>query len=236
MPEKYLTYILDNTRNGTWTFYDLSGCPQELFTWLVQLARFAREKEIVMSMEWATFNMTPVLEAETVIKQWKSPGFADKCSISALDEGGELDGDEDKYQFQQDAYHCAEAWRYALLLYIERVFKWDRASTPSITLGKYVRSALDHIRCCQRSSLIRKQLLLPVFLAGSETTESDSRDMVRSYCDWWAEKSRYKMFHTVSILLEEIWQDPSHTWWGSAVDQKTKHSRSAQEPINFLLG
>lgn len=234
---KYLSHLLDNANRGSWTFYELSGCPEELFAWLVQLARFARENEMVESMEWATFNMTPVIRVENAIKKWRSPVFADKCSITTLDEENTESEDENDYQFQQDTYHCAEAWRYALLLYIERVFKWDRVSDPSVTIGKYARSVLDHIRCCQRTSLIQKQLLLPVFLAGSETMDSDSREMVRNYCEWWTEKSRYKMFHTVSTLLEEIWQDPSYTsWWGSAVDRKTKHRQSTEESMSFLFG
>jgi hypothetical protein len=100
MLEKYLTNILDDTNQDTWTFYDLSECPKELFAWLVKLARLAREKEMVMSMESATFNMTPVHEAEVAIKKWKSLAFADVCSTPNPDEEErEVSGNEHNYQF-----------------------------------------------------------------------------------------------------------------------------------------
>ncbi|KAF7588342.1 hypothetical protein BBP40_005870 [Aspergillus hancockii] len=44
-----------------------------------------------------------------------------------------------------------------------------------------------------------------VFLAGSETGDDEIRDLARGYCRWWGERSRYNMFHSVPVLLEDIW-------------------------------
>lgn len=235
IPNEYLEYVLDSTTRDVWCFYDLGGCPQGLFVHLARLAHLARENEVAASMEWVQFNLAPVRKIETAIKDWQCPRFRD-ASIDDSDKDQGTDGAE-QYQFQQDLYHCAEAWRLSLLIYIERVFKWDRNTKAPAIIEKLARKTLDHIRCCRRTSLIQKQLLLPVFLAGSESLDEDAREMVRNFCGWWTEKSRYEMFHTVSVLLEDLWQDTSpNAWWGSNIDKKTKPVLPGQTPMYFLLG
>jgi Fungal specific transcription factor domain len=231
LPEIYLRDIINNSSQDI-SFYDLGGVPQELFRSLVQLARLAHENEVACSMEWVTFNMAPILKLETSIRKWTSPSFSDNTFEDAKD--GES---YESYQFMQDSYHCAEAWRCTLLIYIERVFKWDRTDSAPQKIHRLARRIIDHVRCCRRSSLIQKQLLLPVFLAGSELTDPDAQELVRGYCAWWTEKSHYEMFQTVGALLEHIWKRRSNTfWWGVAVDEKTKASSSPTNQIRYLFG
>ena len=90
-----------------------------------------------------------------------------------------------------------------------------------------IRETLNHVAAIRRSSQIQKQLLLPVFWAGSETSDPDLRDLARTYCEWWADRSRYQMFASVPVLFESIWSEvdqaaqlPSGAtmpWWGSVV-------------------
>lgn len=208
-------------KEDEWSFFDLTGCPRDLFVHLYNLAELAQQCEIALSMKWLTFNLAPVIEAEQKIEQWQnsldpSPQQGHECdsSLSAADI-------EKQLHEQQDQYHCAEAWRCALLLYIESVFKRDGQKRPFV-LAKLVRSTLDNIRCCRRTSQTQKQLLLPVFLAGCETSNDDMRGFVKEYCTYWGEKSRYSMFNSVPVLLDEIWA--SEKWWGAVVDCKTRYA------------
>ncbi|RMJ21871.1 hypothetical protein PHISP_07262 [Aspergillus sp. HF37] len=45
------------------------------------------------------------------------------------------------------------------------------------------------------------------------------RAFAKEYCRYWAETSRYEMFGSVPVLLEEIWDEDK--WWGTVIDRKT---------------
>ena len=126
-----------------------------------------------------------------------------RCSFRAVSNmEGTGEDTEKEIQEQHDRFHYAEAWRCALLLYIECIFKRD-ASQRSLALINLVRRTLDYIRCCQRSSSqTLKQLLLPVFLAGSETSDEGMPPFVKDYCAYWAETSRYSMLNSVPTLMK----------------------------------
>jgi hypothetical protein len=149
---------------------------------------------------------------EEDIQRWQSTRFADghgtdfDLTVEEVPEAHGVDIEE-QFNSRQDRYHCTEAWRYALLIYIERAFRWDRKCPRPLNLKWLVRKTLDHVRCCRRMSQTQKQLLLPVFLAGSETTDQEMRHFTRKYCQWWVTRSRYNMFNSVSSLLEEIWAE-----------------------------
>ncbi|KAJ5097066.1 hypothetical protein N7456_007787 [Penicillium angulare] len=215
----YLEYCIRWEKLDEWSFFDLTGCPQELFVLLYNLSELAQQSEIASSMTWLTFNITPIIEAEEKLNQWQN-------KFVPLPQDQNLDiSDEDlerQLHEQQDRYHCAEAWRCALILYIESVFKRDSSQRRSFSLTLMARKTLDHIRCCRRTSQTQKQLLLPIFLAGSETYDNDMRNFVKDYCLYWAEKSRYSMFSSVPMLLEEIWT--TDQWWGAIIDSKRKAS------------
>ncbi|KAL3469080.1 fungal-specific transcription factor domain-containing protein [Aspergillus californicus] len=236
LSKAFLDHLVRCERADQWSFYDLAGCPGDLVVHLFQLAELAKQNEIAASMAWLTFDQTPVRQIERQLRQWKTPAFASPCLADSPDpdEVDDETGDEGEegMHAQQDRFHCAEAWRYALLIYIERVLKWDRkARPPCKALTRLVRTMLDHVRCCRRTSQTQKQLLLPMFLAGSETKDEDMRDFVITYCQWWGNRSRYSMFDSVPALLREVWAESSsdRQWWGVVVDRKTKAEQ-------FLLG
>ncbi|CAK7209052.1 hypothetical protein SBRCBS47491_000306 [Sporothrix bragantina] len=54
-------------------------------------------------------------ETAAAEKLWRTRNI----TVEGQDDGGSV------LDYRLDLYHCAEAWRYALLIYIERVFKWQ---------------------------------------------------------------------------------------------------------------
>ncbi|KAK2756180.1 hypothetical protein FQN54_005588 [Arachnomyces sp. PD_36] len=236
MSQTYLDFLIRWEKEDEWSFFDLTGCPRELIMHLFELADLARQKEIASSMRWLNLDMTPIIEAEREITAWVN-GFAPLSHT--LDDSNEDDEPtESQFDDQQDRYHCAEAWRYALLLYIQRIFKCnDHRQRPPRSIRRLLRLTVDHIRCVRRTSQIQKQLLLPIFLAGSEASDADTHEFVKEYCRYWAEKTRYEMFSSVPVLLQEIWD--SGEWWGCVVDRKTKTGSAMQGQVvatQFLFG
>lgn len=260
-PSTYFDFLVQNEEQDGWSFYDLTGCPTELLILLIRLVEMARQKELVASMEYVTFAMNPVLDVEKELMSWTYTPENRRCGTELetqdrvqeqdRDNGTEhsngcsptsSDGDEEEFYQQQDRRHVAEAWRYALLLYIQRVFRWDRQShrRPSATL-RFTCSVFEHTRNCRKTSQAQKQLLLPVFLAGAEARDENMRDTARSFCLWWGARSRYGMFYSVSNLLEQFWSEPQYkdgkpTWWGSFLDEKSTFRKAGDKATQFLFG
>ncbi|KAK1143722.1 hypothetical protein N8T08_006122 [Aspergillus melleus] len=255
-PEAYLERLKEAEKQDKWSFYDLTGCPSELVDHIFHLAQLAQQSEIASSMTWLTFDLAPVMQIEAHLRNGTSfsssnsvPPSApatstDKASADTRPgpsapstERNDTNGAEEceeSMHAQEDRHHCIEAWRHSLLLYIERIFKWDRtpSSRPS-AIPRLLRITLDHVRCCRRTSQTQKQLLLPVFLAGSETSDDEMQQVVREYCQWWGERSRYNMFHSVPTLLEDVWG--GNKWWGAVVDEKTRATGNGAK-VQFLFG
>lgn len=215
MDHAYLDFIIQWEKQDSWSFFDLTGCPGDLLVHLFHLAELAKESEIAQSMKWLSFNLAPVMEIEEKLTRWSYNATFENEDISGL---SNLEMERLLHD-SQDRYHCAEAWRYALLLYLECVFKSDH-QLRSLNLNKMVRKTLDHIKCCRQTSQTQKQLLLPVFLAGSETSDQEMRDFVREYCTYWGETSGYSMFNSVPMLLDEVWS--TGKWWGAVIDGRTR--------------
>lgn len=220
-------------------FYNISGCPEELFKYMYELATYAHEFELASRMTCVTFEMAPVLTVEKAIKEWQPPYLSesdadiDHLSTATLP----TDCNSDPVQaahYVQDLYHCAQAWRFALLIYIERVFKWRRQEASQTRLSLFARKTLNNMSSCRRSVMVQKQLLLPVFLAACETDDENLRDEARDYCKWWAGQTRYEMFITSLGMLEEVWASSADTnnWWGSLIDEKFGYGSTQQ----YLFG
>ncbi|KIX08907.1 uncharacterized protein Z518_03564 [Rhinocladiella mackenziei CBS 650.93] len=254
----YFQHLVRTEKEDGWSFYEITGCPTELLVHLVRLAEMARQREIAESMEFLTFDIKPVLDIEKQLLDWNH-GLEDERMlihreiVSLEDENesvdtqsagtSEADDNEEDYRRRRDDHHCAEAWRYALLLYIQRVFRWDRRShrRPPAILPLTCK-VFEHSRNCRKTSQVQKQLLLPIFLAGAEARDKDMRDTVRAYCVWWGARSRYGMFYSVSSLLEEFWtgvssKDGDPVWWGSFLDAKSNSEKVGDvAAMQFLFG
>lgn len=212
---------------------------------MIRLGSFAREFELAATMTCVQFNMAPVLAVEQTIRKWSDPQYDVSIAQYTRDDSldpGQGSGTErlelaDLMHYKEDLHHCAEAWRYALLLYIERVFKWQREQPKSPILSLLARRVLNHMSSCRRTSMVQKQLLLPVFLAGCEADDENLREEARLYCSWWGEKTRYDMFLTAIGLLEEVWaNDDPLAWWGSIMDRKSAANANGSSPRQYLFG
>jgi hypothetical protein len=195
---------------------------------MIKLAKLAMQNEKAGGMEWLVFDTAGVDQVEEALREWPSnpPTYDETEEEEALGEA-------------QDRYHCVEAWRIALLLYIAQVFRWKRTGPVPGTVRYLSRVILNHARSIRRSSMIQKQLLLPVFLAAAEM-QSDCREFARDYCKWWTKSCGFKMFTGVSSYLEDIWigqDNPTAPgiWWATIIDRRRKDSQQPRLP-QILMG
>ncbi|OQV07430.1 Fungal specific transcription factor domain-containing protein [Cladophialophora immunda] len=223
LPYVYLETVLKTEGRHPWTFYQLNGCPRELFVPMMQLANLSGRK-------WSKTASELVTEIEQSITKYVYPG-----------RGLECDSDEEEAMHtERDRYHCCEGFRYALLIYILRIFKWPRADRPEKVGARILflsRVCLDHIAACRPTSLIQKQLLFAVFIAGSEARNIAHRELVEEYCRRWYRKFGYQMYMTVLDVMEAVWAKhdagEDDFWWGDELD-----ARRAEEGdfVQFCFG
>ena len=235
-PTRYYDYVLAcDDENDSWDMFSLSGVPKNLFSHLVELVQLANEKEKTAQMRWATFNMDRVFELEESILEYSHRDMKPPLTEAS----------EEAIQHWHDCCSGVDAWKYALLLYIARVFKWERKSSiRPVGMSSLARLTLDNVRCCRNTSMVQKQLLLPVFLAGSESDDSYSRMYVQEYCEHWFHRCRYRMFRDASALMTEIWaardggNRDARAWWGSITDEKSRETEDADSGRlqEYLLG
>ncbi|VUC30651.1 unnamed protein product [Clonostachys rosea] len=239
LSESAIAALFSHDKSNNETFYDVSGCPEALFRHMIRLGSYAREFELVSSMTCAKFDIEPVLQVEKQITEWKDPDYEDRPEqydfTLSLEQISDI---ETMAQYKEDLHHCAEAWRYCLLIYIGRVFRWQRDQPSQPILGFLARKTLRHVTCCRYTSQLQKQLLLPVFLAGCETNDEHLREVALSYCKWWSDRTKYDMFLTTHSLLQEFWSEDNHeAWWGSFLDKKTKKSSDgSSDSRQYLFG
>lgn len=214
MDRAYLEFLVRWEQQDEWSFFDLTGCPRELFMHLFDLAELARQREIASSMKWLSFSTVPIVEIKMELIRWKNDHDAPLVGDGADGEEEEEEGKEsvilnseaeEQLHAQQDRFHCAETWRCALLLYLERVFQSDNThKSRRLAVSKLARRIINHSQCCRRTSQTQKQLLLPIFLAGCETADAEMREFVKGYCTYWGERSRYSMFNSASVVRGDL--------------------------------
>ncbi|KAJ9606635.1 hypothetical protein H2200_008643 [Cladophialophora chaetospira] len=213
LPLTYLEMLLECGDSPECSFFALNGCSLELVMAMARLAKLAAIYEKTRQMEWTIFDRTPVDQVIAEVKSFvnKEDATLDDTSLS-----------EDDPDAKRDCFHCIEAWRHAILLYTCRVFTPWQDSAGIRMISYLARVTLDHVRCISRRSFIQKQVLLPVFLAGSEVGDEQDRAWIREYCKHWSAAARFYMFESTRFLLEDIWQDwdvstRDSYWWGLKV-------------------
>lgn len=182
-------------------------------------------------MRWTNFDSTLVNNIQASITNWRN------SSLLAIDNGLS----EESMQQQRDRFHCTEAWRYGLLIYITRVFQWTRTSSPPKILATYARLIFEHVQSCRRTSIVAKQAFFPLFLAGCETKDRFLRQSIREFCEYWDTSSGYNLFRTALSLLEDTWKEhngPSgdEVWWGSVIDRKQQIYQLQGLSMQFCFG
>ncbi|KAF1997898.1 hypothetical protein P154DRAFT_269699 [Amniculicola lignicola CBS 123094] len=155
--------------------------------------------EDARSMFWMEWN-----DIRTRLQDWEietpSGGPADSCegtSRQALSPA------------QADLLHISESFRFAALLYTERLAH-PNVPASSLNLQTFVRQGLFHISQIGITSCVNKFLLWPLFIVGTECVGPEHRAIVRQRCVEIQRESGF--FNNLSGLevLEKVWQDDDH--------------------------
>lgn len=239
-PYSYFEAVLKAEGRQPWTFYELNGCPRELLVPMMQLSNLAARDAKKGGRPSKTISRL-VAEIELSVRRYEYQGGA---VTDLMFEGLEID--EEAMHRERDQYHCCEAFRYGLLIYILRIFTYRRACADEdrqeqervrSRLSFLGRITLEHVHACRTTFLIQKQTMLPVFLAGAEARDPAQRKFALEFCSRWYTRFGYQMFNTVSEVMEAVWteQDLGHDdyWWGDELD-----SRRAKEGsfVQFCFG
>ncbi|KIW10679.1 hypothetical protein PV08_11643 [Exophiala spinifera] len=245
-PYSYFEALLKAEGRQPWTFYELNGCPREVLVPMMQLANLAASSSTKQQNRIATADAKVssriVAEIELSLRRYEYHGDG----LSDLVFEG-MDFDEEALHIERDRYHCCEAFRYALLIYIVRIFVLPNTRTVERKKGVHARLSflsrvvLEHVHACRPSGrMIQKQALFPVFMAGVEIRAHqghENRQFVAEYCERWYGKFGYQMYSTVLDVCRAVWAERDagneEYWWGEELD-----SRRAMEGafVQFCFG
>jgi len=120
----------------------------------------------------------------------------------------------------RDFAAVSEAFRYAALLYTERL------ASPSLPSGSsnfqdLVQRVLGWASSLTEGSTAEKFLLWPVFVAGSEAVTGAQRVIVRSLCGGIAGRGGYGNNMSALRVLEKVWDEEDESRRGSAPSVKS---------------
>ena len=128
---------------------------------------------------------------------------------------------------QRDMAHINESFRYAALLYTERL---GHPLLPSShdQFQHLVSQALYHITALPITSCVNKFLLWPLFIAGTECVDEGHRNIIRSRCRDLTEESGF--FNNISSLwlLEKVWNEVGSNVRGSEAEEVRARRRDSE--------
>ena len=104
----------------------------------------------------------------------------------------------------RDLGSVSEAFRYAALLYVERIAAPHRASNHS-TVRNLVSQVVYYITRIGSGSAAEKFLLWPLFVAGSECISDLHQNIVRTKCRDIMTRSGYMNNLAALVVLEKLW-------------------------------
>jgi hypothetical protein len=200
----------DGDESEGWSSFTLNGCPLPFIAAMGRLASLAAIYEQTKQMEHTMFDHSAV---DTILKQVEE--YTDMRDPLV----GDVAGDANTLR---NRHHCVEAWRHAILLYAQRVFKPAPDKEALHRIDHLSRTIFDSARCIPPTETLQKQVLLPMFLAAAEVGNEWNRDFAREFCRHWSRESNFDQFETVGRLLEEIWrgwkeEERDVYWWGVKV-------------------
>lgn len=241
LPYSYFATVLETEGDQKWTFFELNGCPRELLVHMTHLCILAsRQSDRRPSTRKNIARL--VQEIETSLQSYTTSIELGILTSASADRGVD---EEEEGHLDRDRYHCCEAFRCCLLIYILRIFVLPNLQDYGTTTRKshqaklsvLARMTLDHVRSCRASTAIHKQMMFPVFLAGAETTNVVQQGVVQDYCKHWHDKLGYKMFDTVREVVEELWLRRDvmgeELWWGDILDARRQEH---QGEVDFCFG
>lgn len=213
----YLEALVQFPESEDWSFLILVGCPVDFLMAMARLSKLAAIYERTTRMEYTIFNDLPVQLIVAEIQMFTNVNAVTFADLNYL--GEDIDS-------QRNRFHCIEAWRHAILLFVTRAFCKKQDDHGIRKIAHLARVVLDCVRCIPQAEFFQKQLLLPVFLAGSEVESEVDRAFVRHYCQHWSETSRFEHFGSAKELLEDVWEGWDVTtrdtyWWGIKVQPQS---------------
>ena len=128
-------------------------------------------------------------------------------------DGASLDS-PDLTSGQRAMLHMSESFRWAALLYLERLAH-PNVPSKNANLQDLVDKALYHIRAIGTNSCVTKFMLWPLFISGTECVDAEHRDLIRARCIEIQKESGF--YNNISGLevLERVWkendEDPAQT-------------------------
>ncbi|KAK3711549.1 hypothetical protein LTR37_009540 [Vermiconidia calcicola] len=128
---------------------------------------------------------------------------------------------------QRHLAHINESFRYAALLYTERLGNPLLPSSHD-QFQVLVSRALYHITSLPVTSCANKFLLWPLFIIGTECADEDHRNIVRNRCRDLTEESGF--FNNISSLdvLERVWREVGHNVRGSEAEEVRARRRDSE--------
>ena len=107
---------------------------------------------------------------------------------------------------QRAMLHMSESFRWAALLYLERLAN-PMIPSESENLQDLVRKSLYHIKAIGTNSCVTKFMLWPLFISGTECVDSEHRDLIRDRCIEIQQESGF--YNNISGLevLERVWKE-----------------------------
>lgn len=165
----------------------LMGCATTLFPLIGRVANLIQR---VRKMETNSLNIvSQAMELKEQLQRWQVP--------SAL----LFERPEDPSSEVQHSIQTADAYRYAMLLYLHQAVP-EIPSDPPSTLAKKVLLTLASVPLSSRTTIVQ---IFPLFAASCEITNPDDRNWVMTR--WDAMMSRLKIGNVTSgwNVVQEVW-------------------------------
>ncbi|KAK8258252.1 fungal-specific transcription factor domain-containing protein [Phyllosticta capitalensis] len=130
---------------------------------------------------------------------------------------------------QHDLLNLSESFRYAALLYIERLAHPSLASS-SLNFQNLVAQALFHVSQIAPRSPVQKFLLWPLFITGTECVDEGHRAMIRAECVGVMRRSGFWNNLRGLEVLERVWsrEDREMEFPGAGVDRAVEPALKAE--------
>lgn len=128
---------------------------------------------------------------------------------------------------QEDMRHINELFRFAALLYTERLGSPLLPSSHR-QFQDLVSSALHHLSSLQVTSCVNKFLLWPLFIIGTECVDEEHRRIIRTRCRDLSEESGFYNNMSSLYVLERVWKEVGSNVRGMEADEVKARRRDSE--------
>ena len=207
-PRRYAEALMNWRRDSEWSLMALNGFPDSLFLDIFDIADAAAAARTVAGPQKSASDNAVAQELEARVWNLKVDATADR-----------------------DVAGLVDCWRLTLLLYCARAFRRHEESGAEARRAILAEEILWLVLSLPPDSMLQKQCLLPVVLAGCEMPAEKFRFrcIATEFCTRWNQATGLWVFSSALHLLERVWgemdSDSSvgEVWWGSVVSPRTSH-------------